>query len=53
VEDAHNDIIPNDEVVVLKDDEVVGVGKAVLNGNEMKRAVKGVAVKIRHRKKNK
>ena len=52
VEDAHKGIIPNDEVVVLKDDEVVGVGKAVLNGNEMKRAVKGVAVKIRHRKKN-
>lgn len=51
VEDAHEDIIPGDEVVILKDDEVVGVGKAVLNGNEMKRAVKGVAVKIRHRKK--
>ncbi len=51
VEDAHADIIPNDEVVVLKNDEVVGVGKAVLSGEEMKRAVKGVAVKIRHRKK--
>jgi len=53
VDDAHEDIIPNDEVVILKDGEVVGVGKAVLNGEEMKRAVKGVAVKIRHRKKNK
>ena len=53
VEDAHADIIPNDEVVVLKNDEVVGVGKAVLSGEEMKRAVKGVAVKIRHRKKDK
>lgn len=53
VEDAHEDIIPNDEVVVLKDNEVVGVGKALLSGEEMKRAVKGVAVKIRHRKKNK
>ncbi|MGZ7209828.1 MAG: DUF5591 domain-containing protein, partial [Methanobacterium sp.] len=53
VEDAHDDIIPMDEVVVLKDDYVVGVGKAVLSGDEMKRAVKGVAVKIRHRKKDK
>ncbi|MGZ7096258.1 MAG: PUA domain-containing protein, partial [Methanobacterium sp.] len=53
VEDAHDDIIPKDEVVVLKDDYVVGVGKAVLSGDEMKRAVKGVAVKIRHRKKDK
>lgn len=51
VEDAHNDIIPNDEVVVLKDGEVIGVGKALLSGMEMKRAFKGVAVKIRHRKK--
>lgn len=53
VEDAHNDIIPNDEVVILKDNEVAAVGKAVLSGNEMKRASKGIAVKIRHRKKQK
>lgn len=52
VEDAHEDIIPMDEVVVVKDDELVGVGKAVLSGQEMKRAVRGVAVKIRHRVKN-
>ena len=51
VEDAHDDIIPNDEVVVLKNNEVIGVGKALLSGNEMKNANKGVAVKIRHRKK--
>lgn len=51
VEDAHEDIIPNDEVIVLRQGEVVGVGKAVLSGREMKRASKGVAVKIRHRKK--
>lgn len=51
VNDADPDIIPGDEVVILKDDEVVGVGKALLSGNEMKRASKGVAVKIRHRKK--
>lgn len=53
VEDAHEGIIPGDEVVILKDNEVIAVGKAVLNGTEMKKAVKGVAVKIRHRKKNK
>jgi len=51
VENAHEDIIPNDEVVILRDGDVVGVGKAVLSGNEMKKANKGVAVKIRHRKK--
>lgn len=49
VVDAYKDIIPRDEVVILKDGEVVGVGKAVLTGEEMKKAVKGVAVRIRHR----
>lgn len=47
--DADSDILPRDEVVIVKDDELVGVGKAVLSGDEMKEAVKGVAVKIRHR----
>lgn len=51
VTEADPDIIPGDEVVILKDEEVVGVGKAILSGDEMKRASKGVAVKIRHRKK--
>ena len=51
VTEADPEIIPGDEVVILKDDEAVGVGKAVLSGEEMKRASKGVAVKIRHRKK--
>jgi archaeosine synthase len=49
--EADPDIIPGDEVVILKDGDVVGVGKAILSGKEMKRASKGVAVKIRHRKK--
>ncbi|WP_413828493.1 PUA domain-containing protein [Methanobrevibacter sp. UBA46] len=35
----------------MKDDEVVGVGKAVLNGVEMEKSNSGMAVKIRHRKK--
>lgn len=53
VTEADPGIIPGDEVVILKDDEVMGVGKAILSGEEMKRASKGVAVKIRHRKKEK
>ncbi len=51
VVDADPDIIPQDEVVIVKNGEVVAVGKAVLNGDEMKKAVKGVAVRIRHRVK--
>ena len=51
VVDADFTIIPRDEVVILKDDQVVAVGKAVLSGEEMKKAVKGVAVRIRHRLK--
>lgn len=47
--DAHSDILPRDEVVILKDEEVVAVGRAVLAGEEMKKAIKGVAVRIRHR----
>jgi len=36
----------------LKQGNVVGVGKTVLSSEEMKKAVKGVAVRIRHRVKN-
>ncbi|MDP3066778.1 MAG: pseudouridine synthase, partial [Methanobacteriaceae archaeon] len=32
--------------------EVVAVGKAIMSGEEMIRATKGVAVRIRHRKKD-
>ncbi len=48
---ADPSIVPKDEVVILRNDEVVGVGKAVLSGDEMKTATKGVGVRIRHRKK--
>jgi archaeosine synthase alpha-subunit len=51
VVDSHSEIIPKDEVVILKDEQVVGVGKAVLNGAEMIKADKGVAVRVRHRLK--
>jgi archaeosine synthase len=44
-------IVPRDEVVILRNDEVVGVGKAVLSGDEMKKATKGVGVRVRHRNK--
>lgn len=47
--DADINIIPKDEVVIVRDGAVVAVGRAVLAGEEMKKAVKGVAVKIRHR----
>ena len=49
--DADPGIVPRDEVVVLRKGEVLGVGKAVLNGEEMKRSNNGVAVRLRHRKK--
>lgn len=49
VVEAHLDILPKDEVVVLREGEVIGVGKAVLTGAEMEKAGKGVAVRVRHR----
>jgi len=49
--DVDPDIVPKDEVVILRKDEVVGVGKAVLSGDEMKKATKGIGVKVRHRKR--
>ncbi|HEY0196444.1 MAG TPA: DUF5591 domain-containing protein [Methanobacterium sp.] len=52
VVDAHPNILPGDEVVILRQEEVVGVGKTVLSGQEMKKAVKGVAVRVRHRIKS-
>lgn len=52
VEKADNNIIPKDEVVILRDGEVVAVGKAILSGREMEEATKGIAIKIRQRKNN-
>ena len=48
---ANPGIVPKDEVVILRNDEVVGVGKAVLSGDEMKKSTKGVGVRVRHRNK--
>lgn len=51
IEKADHKIVPNDEVVVVKDDEVVGVGKAILTGREMEECANGIGVKIKHRVK--
>ncbi len=48
---ADHSIIPNDEVVVVNDDTVVGVGKAVMTGREMEECDNGIGVKIKHRLK--
>lgn len=49
--EADESIVPRDEVIVTYKGDIVGVGKAVLSGNEMVKADYGVAVKIRRLKK--
>ncbi len=51
VEDADPGIRASDEVVVIYEGEVAGVGRAALSGEEMKRAERGLAVQLRHRAK--
>ena len=51
IEKASHDIIPNDEVVVVRDDTVVGVGKAIMTVREMEELNNGIGVKIKHRLK--
>lgn len=51
VNSADMDIIPRDEVVVTRDGECVGVGRAILSGEEMVKSSKGIAVRVRHRVK--
>ena len=48
IDDADENIIPNDEVVIINNDEVVGVGKSTMSGKELVESTKGVGVKIRH-----
>lgn len=45
---ADREIRPGDEAIVIYEGEVVGVGKAVLSGEEMVRAKKGLAISLRH-----
>lgn len=47
VDDADPKIRPGDMVGIVRDGKVVGVGKAILNGEEMIKARRGVAVKVR------
>ncbi len=49
VDEADERIRPDDIVGIVRDGKVAGVGKAVLSGEEMVRAKKGVAVKVRKR----
>ncbi len=51
IERARHSIVPNDEVVIVRDDTVVGVGRAVLTGREMEECSNGVGVKLKHRVK--
>lgn len=49
IEDADEEIRPNDEVIVLYKDALVGVGKSILSGEELRRATKGLGVVMRHK----
>jgi archaeosine synthase len=49
VDEADPIIRPDDIVGIVRDGKAIGVGKAVLSGEEMVRAKKGVAVKVRKR----
>ncbi len=49
VEKADEEIRPGDEVLVIYENKLVGVGKARLSGSEMMRTKRGLAVELRHR----
>lgn len=48
VVDADSRIAPEDEVLVVHDRELRGVGPATMSGEEMKKAQSGEAVRLRH-----
>ncbi len=48
VEDASEKIRPEDEVIVVHEDELRGVGPASMSGEEMVKAEKGEAIRLRH-----
>ncbi len=48
VREADHKIRPEDEVLVLHEDELRGVGPATMSGREMEDAEKGEAVRLRH-----
>jgi len=49
VNEADSKIRPDDLVAVVRDERVVAVGKAILSGEEMVKARRGVAVKVKKR----
>ncbi|MBR0341300.1 MAG: DUF5591 domain-containing protein [Oscillospiraceae bacterium] len=51
IDAADHKIIPGDEVVVVRNDTVVGVGKAIMTGREMEECDNGIGVKLKHRVK--
>ena len=51
IEKADHKIIPGDEVVIVRDDTAVGVGRAVMTGREMEECNNGIGVKLKHRVK--
>jgi len=49
VVNAHSDIRPQDEVIVMNESgQLLAIGKALLSGSEMINFLKGVAVRVRH-----
>ena len=48
IKDADESIRIGDEVIILKNKDLVGVGVALMNGKEMIESNKGEAVKTRH-----
>ncbi|MBP2200812.1 archaeosine synthase [Methanococcus voltae] len=46
--DAQNIISVNDEVVIYYEDKYIGVGRALMNASEMKKATSGILLNIRH-----
>ena len=49
--DCNENISYNDEVVLIKDDEFLGIGRALMSGLEMKKAKHGALVNIRNVKR--
>ncbi|MBP2143121.1 archaeosine synthase [Methanococcus voltae] len=46
--DAQDIISVNDEVVIYYEDKYIGVGRALMNASEMKKATSGILLNIRH-----
>jgi archaeosine synthase len=46
--DCNDNISYNDEVVLIKDEEFLGIGRALMSGLEMKKAKHGALVNIRN-----